>query len=75
MVQNHLKNENMRINNKVKGILCILMAMLLAFTYGLYFCATVTDRFVVAPYRWVLTGFFGVMWIVLAYKFLTKDND
>lgn len=62
------------MSNKLKGVLCIVMAMLSAFTYGLYFCATVTNRFDVAPYRWILTGLFGVMWVVLACRFLSKAN-
>ncbi len=64
----------MKISNKLKGVLCILMAMLSAFTYGLYFCGTVSGRVNVEWYQWTYTGLFGIMWVVWAYDYLTKAH-
>ena len=63
------------MNNKQKGIGCIILAMLSAFTYGIYTVSTVGQLKYIEPHRWVLTGLFGIMWVYLAVQYLTKSHE
>lgn len=61
------------MSNKFKGIGCLILALLFAFTYGAYTYGSLHGR-EIEPHRWIMTGFFGLMWCVLAVKFLS-DKD
>lgn len=61
------------MSKKLKGIGCLIMALLSAFTYGAYTYRSLHGR-EIEPIYMVLTGLFGFMWCVLAVKFLS-DKD
>ena len=63
------------MKNKTKGILCICLAMLSSFTYGVYAISTFTGTRVIEPHRWAITGLFGIMWVVMAVQYLSKTHE
>ena len=61
------------MNKKLKGIGCLILALLSAFTYGAYTYGSLHGR-EIEPHRWVLTGIFGIMWCFLAVSYLSQKD-
>ena len=62
------------MSNRTKGIGCLILALLSAFTYGAYTYGTINCDKTVEPHRWILTGFFGLMWCFLAVAYLSEKE-
>lgn len=63
------------MKNKTKGIICICLAMLGSFTYGIYALGTFTGTRTIEPHRWVLTGMFGLMFLLQGIYHLSKSHE
>jgi len=56
------------MNKKLEFLANYLLSLLGAFILGLYALSTKYDIREVEPYRWAVTGFFTLMFIVLTFK-------
>ncbi len=61
------------MNNKTKGILCLIMALISAYTYGLYTVSALAGK-TIEPHRWALTGLFGLWWVYNTIDYLTRKD-
>lgn len=63
----------MEMSNKLKGYLCLILALISTFTLGMYTISVLNNLREVEIHRWFLTGGFGLMFFIMGVEFLKKD--
>lgn len=59
---------------KLKTFGSLFLALVSCFTIGIYSASTFKYNEVIEPHRWIMTSFFGLMFLVLFLASYRKNN-